>query len=222
MRKLDLAQRKGSNRDQTKDPVVSHYDKKMEYALPKIRLDAISKKRTQIEYTSEFEAKFVTVDRSCIDFHSIKQQIRSFRFNLLEQDNSGLGDLQKYLKSNKRDLWLPKEQTKEIERGIWSENYLKKLHETLKVWGVIFSSNRNSNISYNFSNFAARNMQSVNYQSVWFTMSQRQQIIQCLRSSRHPTTRLTRLIKALFVFREQSKVVLFKVCCLRAWQSFMT
>lgn len=56
-----------------------------------------------------------------------------FRFKLLEQDNSGLGDLQKYLKSNKRDLWLPKEQTKEIERGIWSENYLKKLHETLKV-----------------------------------------------------------------------------------------
>lgn len=55
------------------------------------------------------------------------------RFMLLEQDNSGLGDLQKYLKSNKRDLWLPKEQTKEIERGIWSENYLKKLHETLKV-----------------------------------------------------------------------------------------
>lgn len=52
---------------------------------------------------------------------------------MLEKDNSGLGDLQKYLKSNKRDLWLPKEQTKEVERGIWSENYLKKLHETLKV-----------------------------------------------------------------------------------------
>lgn len=51
----------------------------------------------------------------------------------MEQDNSGLGDLQKYLKPNKRDLWLPKEPTKEIERGIWSENYLKKLHETLKV-----------------------------------------------------------------------------------------
>ena len=51
----------------------------------------------------------------------------------MEQDNSGLGDLQKYLKTNKRDLWLPKEPTKEIERGIWSENYIKKLHETLKV-----------------------------------------------------------------------------------------
>lgn len=53
----------------------------------------------------------------------------------MEQDNSALGDLQKYLKTNKRDLWLPKEYpTKEVERGIWSENYLKKLHETLKVW----------------------------------------------------------------------------------------
>lgn len=133
MRKLDLAQRKGSNRDKTNDPVVSHYDKKMEYALPKIRLDAISKKRTQIEYTNEFEAKCVPDDRSQTSFHSIKHLMYSFRFNLLEQDNSGLGDLQKYLKSNKRDLWQPKEQTKEIERGIWSENYLKKLHETLKV-----------------------------------------------------------------------------------------
>jgi hypothetical protein len=51
----------------------------------------------------------------------------------MEQDNSALGDLQKYLKTNKRELWLPKEPSKEIERGIWSETYLKKLHETLKV-----------------------------------------------------------------------------------------
>jgi hypothetical protein len=58
MRKLDLAQRKGSNREKKNDPVLSHYDKKMEYSLPKIRLDAISKKRTQIEYTSEFEKRF--------------------------------------------------------------------------------------------------------------------------------------------------------------------
>lgn len=36
------------------------------------------------------------------------------------------------MKPNKRELWLPKEQTKEIERGIWNENYLKRLHETLK------------------------------------------------------------------------------------------
>jgi hypothetical protein len=42
--------------------------------------------------------------------------------------------LQKYLKANKRDLWLPKEQTKEVERGIWNETYLKRLHETLKVF----------------------------------------------------------------------------------------
>lgn len=133
MRKLDLAQRKGSNREKTNDPVVSHYDKKMDYALPKIRLDATSKKRTQIDYTNEFEAKCVTVDRRNTSFCSFKPQIRSFRFNLLEQDSNGLGDLQTYLKSGKRDLWLPKEQTKEIERGIWSENYLKKLHETLKV-----------------------------------------------------------------------------------------
>lgn len=58
MRKLDLAQRKGSNRDKKNDPILSHYDK-MEYSLPKIRLDAISKKKTQIEYTNEFEKKYV-------------------------------------------------------------------------------------------------------------------------------------------------------------------
>jgi hypothetical protein len=49
------------------------------------------------------------------------------------ENNSGIGDLQKYLKSNKRELWLPKKATLEVEKGIWSENYLKKLHETLKV-----------------------------------------------------------------------------------------
>lgn len=57
MRKLDLAQRKGSNSDKQNDPILTHYDKKMEFSFPKIRLDAISKKRTQIEYTSEFEEK---------------------------------------------------------------------------------------------------------------------------------------------------------------------
>lgn len=58
MRKLDLAQRKSSNHHKIKDPVLLHYDKKMEYSLPKIRLDAITtKKRTQIEYTNDFEAK---------------------------------------------------------------------------------------------------------------------------------------------------------------------
>ena len=43
-----------------------------------------------------------------------------------------LGNLQKYLKP-KRDLWLPKEGCKEVEKGVWSETYLKKLHESLKV-----------------------------------------------------------------------------------------
>lgn len=57
MRKLDLAQRRGSNRDKTNDPVLSHYDRKVEYSIPKIRLDAVSKKRTQIEYMNEFESK---------------------------------------------------------------------------------------------------------------------------------------------------------------------
>ena len=57
MRKLDLAQRKGSNKAKVNDPVVSFFDKKMDYSLPKIRLDAISKKRTHIEYTNDFEKK---------------------------------------------------------------------------------------------------------------------------------------------------------------------
>jgi hypothetical protein len=61
MRKLDLAQRKDHNmRDKTKnDPVLAHYDRKTEYSLPRIRLDAISKKRTQIEYSNEFESRYV-------------------------------------------------------------------------------------------------------------------------------------------------------------------
>jgi hypothetical protein len=57
MRKLDLAQRKGANRHKVSDPVISHYDRKMDFSLPKIRLDAISKRRTQIEYSSEFQEK---------------------------------------------------------------------------------------------------------------------------------------------------------------------
>lgn len=57
MRKLDLAQRKSSNNHKINDPVLLHYDKKMEYSLPKIRLDALTKKRTQIEYVNDFEAK---------------------------------------------------------------------------------------------------------------------------------------------------------------------
>lgn len=72
MRKLDLAQRRGSNKDKVNDPVVSHYDKKTEYALPKIRIDATSKKRTQFGYTNEFEAKQVETKIGIIIF---KQQL---------------------------------------------------------------------------------------------------------------------------------------------------
>lgn len=36
------------------------------------------------------------------------------------------------MKPRKQKLWVPKEPTKEVERGIWNENYLKRLHETLK------------------------------------------------------------------------------------------
>lgn len=57
MRKLDLAQRKNLMRDKKDDPVLAHYDKKLEYSFPKIRLDALSKKRTQIEYESDFEKR---------------------------------------------------------------------------------------------------------------------------------------------------------------------
>lgn len=56
MRKLDLAQRKSSQNKKV-DAVLSHYDRKMEYALPKIRLDTLTKKRTQIDYASDFEEK---------------------------------------------------------------------------------------------------------------------------------------------------------------------
>jgi hypothetical protein len=57
MRKLDLAQRRDQMRDKKDDPVLAHYDRKTDFSFPKIRLDAISKKRTQIEYVSEFESR---------------------------------------------------------------------------------------------------------------------------------------------------------------------
>ncbi|CRK86444.1 CLUMA_CG000111, isoform A, partial [Clunio marinus] len=110
MRKLDLAQHKSLNQNKINDPVMFHFEKKFEYSIPKIRLDAFSKKRTQIEYTNNFEKKF----------------------NLLEKDNATHGDLKKYMKSNKRDLWLPKGKPKEIERQMKSEKYLKRLHQTLE------------------------------------------------------------------------------------------
>lgn len=56
MRKLDLSQKKnGIIKVKKDDPVLAHYDRKMDYALPKIRLDAISKRKNMIEYTNEFE-----------------------------------------------------------------------------------------------------------------------------------------------------------------------
>lgn len=56
MRKLDLAQRKVHMNDK-RDPVLDHFDKKIDYSLPKIRVDTTSKKRTQIDYTNEFELR---------------------------------------------------------------------------------------------------------------------------------------------------------------------
>jgi hypothetical protein len=57
MRKLDLAQRRESMRNK-KDPVLDHcLDKKIDYSFPKLRVEAAGKKRSQIDYTSEFETK---------------------------------------------------------------------------------------------------------------------------------------------------------------------
>lgn len=147
---------------------------------------------------------------------------KNFRFNLLEKDNSGLGDLQKYLKSNKRDLWLPKEQTKEVERGIWSETYLKKLHETLKVFfSKFYSIPRNLTFCFTFSNFVAKNIRSGSCQSAWCMKSQRQPKVQCRLWFKHPMTRLTKPIKARFLYRGLSKVGRYRACCWKAWQSSM-
>jgi hypothetical protein len=67
------------------------------------------------------------------------------RFSSLEVENNAiLGDLQKYLKTNRRELlWKPKEQAKEIERGIWNEKYLKKLYSTLKQFRMKKFAKRN-------------------------------------------------------------------------------
>lgn len=64
--------------------------------------------------------------------------------SLEEDSNAMLGDLQRYLRPNKRGLlWKPKEQTREVERGIWNENYLKKLHATLKKFRLKKCTKRN-------------------------------------------------------------------------------
>lgn len=54
MRKLDLAQRRESMQNK-KDPVLDHCLDK--YSFPKLRVDAAGKKRSQIDYTSDFETK---------------------------------------------------------------------------------------------------------------------------------------------------------------------
>lgn len=58
-----------------------------------------------------------------------------FRFNTLEKDdNSILENLHRYLQFKKREtLWKPKKDLKEVQKGIWNENYLKNLHSTLKL-----------------------------------------------------------------------------------------
>ena len=57
MRKLDLKQKQRLFKNKKEDAVVAHYDKKMEFAIPKLRLDLVSKRRNNIEYTNEFEER---------------------------------------------------------------------------------------------------------------------------------------------------------------------
>lgn len=60
----------------------------------------------------------------------------SSRFSSIETENNTLiEDLHKFLNSKKRvSLWKPKPKEKEVEKGIWNENYLKNLHNTLKLF----------------------------------------------------------------------------------------
>lgn len=39
------------------DVILQHYDKKVEYALPKLKLDVITKHRSTFEYSTEFEER---------------------------------------------------------------------------------------------------------------------------------------------------------------------
>ena len=57
MRKLDFKQKQLYFKNKKEDAVVAHYDRKMEFALPKLRFDFVSKKRNNIEYTNEFEER---------------------------------------------------------------------------------------------------------------------------------------------------------------------
>ena len=49
MRKIDLSQRKDAMRDVKNDPVLLHYDKKSDYAIPKIQMKKVSKLKNQIQ-----------------------------------------------------------------------------------------------------------------------------------------------------------------------------
>jgi hypothetical protein len=52
-----LANKQRSFKYKSDDVVLQHYDKKVEYTLPKLRLDVITKKRAAIEYSNEFEER---------------------------------------------------------------------------------------------------------------------------------------------------------------------
>ncbi|CAG9799198.1 unnamed protein product [Chironomus riparius] len=91
MRKIDISQRKDTMRDLKNDPVLLHYDKKSDYAIPKIQMKKVT---------------------------NLKKQI---------QIENSIG-----VNKNRQELWIPKKPPHEIIRGVWNENYLKRLHETLK------------------------------------------------------------------------------------------
>ena len=58
MRKLELKQKQLLFKHKKEDAVVAHYDRKIEFALPKLRIDLGSKRRNNIEYTNEFEDRY--------------------------------------------------------------------------------------------------------------------------------------------------------------------
>lgn len=39
------------------DVLLQHYDKKVDYTFPKLKLDAITKHRSSFEYSAEFEER---------------------------------------------------------------------------------------------------------------------------------------------------------------------
>lgn len=58
MRKIDLTKRKEIFKNVKGDPVFEHYDKKSDYAIPKIKLGMEkNKKKSQLEYSNEFQSR---------------------------------------------------------------------------------------------------------------------------------------------------------------------